>query len=125
MTRHRSWFASAASVGMALALFVGAGSAQARSDVYWSVGVGVPGVVVGVGNAAPVYYAPPAPVYYAPPPVVYAPPVYRAPRPVYYAPPAVVAPHPGYYRDRSHAHGHRHGHGYRHQNHYRGHRDWR
>ena len=27
-----------------------AGTAQARSDVYWSVGVGAPGVAIGVGN---------------------------------------------------------------------------
>ncbi|WP_313078896.1 hypothetical protein [Pulveribacter sp.] len=113
MTATRSWLAAA---GVGLALLVGAGTAQARSDVYWSVGVGVPGVVIGAGNAAPVYYTPPAPVYYAPPPVVYAPPVYRAPRPVYYAPPVVVSPPVGYYR--GHGHGHRRGHhGHR--------RDWR
>lgn len=53
--------------------------AHARSDVYWSVGIGAPGVAIGVGNAvppilvhqAPVYVAPP--VYYAPPPVRYRP----------------------------------------------------
>lgn len=103
--------------GVALALLAGTGAAQARSDVYWSVGVGAPGVAVGVGNAAPMYYAPPPPVYYAPPPpVYYAPPVYRAPRPVYYAPPVVVAPPPwGYYR----------GHGHHHRGHRGHHRDWR
>jgi len=42
--------------------------AHARSDVHWSIGVNTPGVVVGVSNAPPVYYAPP-PVYYAPRPV--------------------------------------------------------
>jgi hypothetical protein len=52
--------------------------AHARSDVHWSIGVNTPGVVVGVSNAPPVYYAPP-PVYYAPPPVYYAPrPIYRS-----------------------------------------------
>ncbi|HQQ70923.1 MAG TPA: hypothetical protein PLL92_11515 [Alicycliphilus sp.] len=116
MTQPRSWFAAA---GVALALLAGAGTAQARSDVYWSVGVGAPGVAVGVGNAAPVYYAPPPPVYYAPPPVVYAPPrpvYYAPPRPVYYAPPVVYAPPPpmGYYGG---------GWGYRHHHHHR--RDWR
>ena len=67
------------------------GVAQAR-DVYWSVGVGAPGVSVGVGNAAP-YYAP-QPVYVSPPPV------YVEPRPVYVAPPppAYYGPPPGYYR---------------------------
>ena len=113
MTATRSWFAAA---GVGLALLVGAGAAQARSDVHWSVGVGVPGVVIGAGNVAPVYYTPPAPVYYAPPPVVYAPPVYRAPRPVYYAPPVMVAPPVGYYR----GHGRGHGHG-----HHKHRRDWR
>lgn len=61
--------------GLALALLVGAGAAQARSDVNWAVGISAPGVAVGVGNGypavvapAPVYYAPPPPVYYAPPP---------------------------------------------------------
>ena len=28
-----------------------ASTAQARNDVYWSVGVGGPGVSIGVGNA--------------------------------------------------------------------------
>ena len=126
MTQRRSWFAAAALVGVALALLAGPGVAQARSNVYWSVGVGAPGVAVGVGNAVPVYHAPP-PVYYAPPPVVYAPPVYRAPRPVYYAPPVVYAPPPPvvyappppvYYQG---GYGPRHWHGYE----QRGPRHWR
>ena len=99
MTQRRSWFAAAASAGVALALMVGAGAAQARSDVYWSVGVGAPGVALGVGNAAPVYYAPQPPVYYAPPPVVYAPPAM------------------GYYQGG--------GWGHRHHHHRHGRRDWR
>ena len=113
MTQRRSWFA-AASAGLALALMVGAGTAQARSDVYWSVGVGAPGVALGVGNAAPVYYAPPAPVYYTPAPSVY----YAPPRPVYYAPPAVAYPQPRYYG----GHGHYHHH-HRHHHHHRRDRD--
>lgn len=74
-----------------------AGAAQARSDVYWSVGVGSPGVSIGVANTPPVYYAPP-PVYVQPAPVVVRPrPVYVAP-PAYYAPPRVVyRPAPVYY----------------------------
>ena len=112
MTQRRSWFA-AASAGLALVLMVGAGTAQARSDVYWSVGVGAPGVALGVGNGAPVYYAPPPPVYYAPPPAVYVP-----PRPVYYAPPAVAYPPPRYYG----GHGHYHHH-HRHHHHHRRDRD--
>ncbi|MBK6867350.1 MAG: hypothetical protein IPG98_05245 [Burkholderiales bacterium] len=74
-----------------------AGVAQARSDVYWSIGMGSPGVSVGVSNAPPVYYAP-QPVYVQPAPVYVRPrPVYVAP-PAYYAPPRVmVRPQPVYY----------------------------
>ena len=82
-------------------------AAQARSNVFWSVGVNAaPGVAIGVGNA-PVYAAP-QPVYVAPQPVYVAPqPVYYAPAPVYYAPPPVTVYYgPGYGRH----HGHRHGH---------------
>lgn len=106
------WMACAA-VGLALA-----GGAQARSDVYWSVGVGAPGAQVILGNAPvyvapppvvvhrppPVYYYPPAPVYYPPPP-----PVVQVPRPVYFVggprwvEPPRYHPHPGYH------HGHRAG----------------
>ncbi|MBO1011641.1 hypothetical protein IPV27_28765, partial [Acidovorax sp. SD340] len=46
MTKTRSIYAMAASAGVALALLAGTGAAQAR-DVNWSVGIGVPGVVVG------------------------------------------------------------------------------
>jgi hypothetical protein len=92
---------------VALAALGTAGLAQARSDVYWSVGVNAaPGVSVGVGNyAAPVYVAP-APVYVAPAPVYVAPPVtYVRPAPVYYSAPAPVYYYgaSGYYR-----HGKRH-----------------
>ncbi|WP_198969602.1 hypothetical protein [Xylophilus sp. ASV27] len=71
------------------------------SNVAWSIGLSVPGVVVGA--SAPSYYAPP-PVYYNPAPVYYAPPpVYYTPRPVYYAPPPVYyAPRPIYYGPRGH-----------------------
>lgn len=113
MTQRRSFQAMAASAGVALALLAGAGVAQAR-DVSWSIGVGVPGVVVGASSgyyAPPAYYVPPPrPIYYTPaPPVVYAPPppvYYRPPRPVYYAPPPVVVAPYGYYR--GHGHGPRH-----------------
>ena len=121
MTQRRSWFAAVASVGVALALLAGAGTAQARSDVYWSVGVGAPGVVVGVGSTAPMYYAPPPPVYYAPPPVVYAP-----PRPVYYAPPVVhYGGHDRHWRGHRHHHQQHHHHHHRGHDGHRGHRDWR
>ena len=110
MKNIRSMRALAAVAAVALAGLGASGAAQARSDVNWSIGVGVPGVVVGVGNGYPgyagyapqAYYAPPPPVYYAPPRPVY----YAPPRPVYYAPPVVVgAPvYGGYYRGGGHRH---------------------
>ncbi|UUZ76477.1 hypothetical protein LP414_01795 [Polaromonas sp. P1(28)-13] len=83
---------------LALAAMGFAGTAQARDDVYWSVGVGSPGVAVNVGNAFPVYA--PAPVYIQPAPVYVQPaPVYVQPRPYYqsyYGQPQVVYVQPGY-----------------------------
>ncbi|MES2251372.1 MAG: hypothetical protein V4645_29160 [Pseudomonadota bacterium] len=112
-----TFFKWAAAGAVAFGALFAATSASARSDVSWSIGVGVPGVAVGVG--APAYYpapvyAPPAPVYYAPPPPVYyrpPPPVYYRPAPVYYAPPPPVYYGPryygrGYYRGHGHGHGH-------------------
>lgn len=104
------------------ALSGAASLAQARDDVYWSIGVNSPGVSVGVTNTRPVavYPAPvivhsPPPVVYAPPPVIYSPPPSRSVRPVvvHQAPVVVYGPpphrrhwddHPG----RGHKHGHRH-----------------
>ncbi len=96
--------------GMALVAAAAAPAAQARDNVYWSVGVdAAPGVSIGVGNARPVYVAP-QPVYVAPP--VYAQPAYSGnyypnndypnnyyvqPAPVYSAPPVYVRPAPVYY----------------------------
>jgi hypothetical protein len=91
--------------GLLAALALGAASAaQARGGVNWSVGVGAPGVAVGVSNAAPVYPVyPAAPVVVAPEPY-YAPPVvYRPPPPAYYYPPAPV-----YYGRPYHHHHHHH-----------------
>ena len=115
MTITRSFQAMAAAAGVALALLTGAGAAQARSDVNWSVGIGVPGVVVGASNGG--YYAP-APVYVAPRPVYYAPrPVYYAPPPpVVYAPPPPVYYYGGGYREDRGYRGDRH----RHHRHHRG-----
>lgn len=102
---------------LAVAAIVAAGAmgtaAQARDNVYWSVGIdAAPGVSIGVGNSRPVYVAP-QPVYVAPQPVYVAPqPVYVAPRPVYYAPPAAYYG-PTYY-----------GHPKRHHRHHRHHRHW-
>ena len=77
--------------GSAVALVI---APAAHADpVYWSLNVGVPGVISSFSNAypaPPVVYAPP-PVVYAPPPVYYAPP--PALPPVYFAPP----PRPVYY----------------------------
>ena len=107
--------ALAGAAGITLALLLGSNPVQAR-ELNWSVGIGTPGVVVGVGSGgyanyggyggyryapAPRYYSAPA-GYYAPPPVYYAPPppVYYQPRPVYVAPPPVYyapAPRPIYY----------------------------
>lgn len=83
-------------------------AAQARDNVYWSLGIdAAPGVSLGLGNARPVVVAP-APVYLAPQPVYLAPqPVYVAPQPVYVAPAAVYYGPPGR-RVGWHRHHHRH-----------------
>lgn len=79
---------------LAISALGAASVAQARGDVSWSIGIGVPGVQVYGGNPqpvyvqpAPVYYQPPAPVYYQPAPVYVRPaPVYYQPQPVYVQP---------------------------------------
>jgi hypothetical protein len=90
-------------------------AAQARDNVYWSLGVqAAPGVSLGVGNVRPVYVAPApvivAPVYVAPAPVHVAPaPVYYGygPAPVYYSSGYYVRPgkHKGWH-DKHGQHGH-------------------
>ncbi|MEO8249934.1 MAG: hypothetical protein ABI589_11235 [Burkholderiales bacterium] len=93
--RRAGALAGAACLG--LAALVLAPAAQARGNVYWSIGVGSPGVSVGVTNAYPVYTTP-APIYSAPPPVYVQPrPVYVQPRPVYVQPQQIYAPSPVYY----------------------------
>lgn len=98
---NRSVVLAGATAALAVAALSFAGSAQARDDVFWSVGVGAPGVSLNVGNAGPVYmqpqpvyieqqpvYVQPAPVYYQPRPVFVRPaPVYVQPQPVYYGRP--------------------------------------
>jgi PXPV repeat (3 copies) len=119
----RSAIIAGATAALAIAAMGFASSAEARGDVSFSVGVGLPGVAVGVSNAYPVYggypqpvyvqpapvyvqprpvYVQPAPVYYEPPPVYYRPrPVYVQPAPVYYERPhGWHGRHGGYYRDR-------------------------
>jgi PXPV repeat (3 copies) len=115
MQRNRSLFAAAATTLVAIAGLALAPAAQARSDVYWSVGIGSPGVSIGASNAYPVYTAPapvyvqPAPVYVQSSPYYRAAPVYVQPAPVYVQP-APIYWGPGY----RHGHGHhrRHGHGH-------------
>jgi hypothetical protein len=85
-------------VALALAGSLWTGGAQARDNVYWSIGIHAPldpyGASIGttISNARPVavypapVYVAPAPAYYYPPPprVVYRPvPVYVEPAPVY------------------------------------------
>jgi hypothetical protein len=113
-----------------------AGVAQARSDVYWSIGINAPidhGVTLGtVISNGPRYQ--PAPVYYAPRPIYYAPaPVYYDARPVYVQPRHVyVEPWHGHRHGRQHHRRHdrwegRHGDDHRHDRHdrYDGRRDGR
>ena len=83
-TTQTAWFAAA----LALGVMAFSGSAQARDDVTWSVGVAAPGLAIGATNAPPVYYAPP--VYVQPQPV------YVAPRPVFMGEPYYVSPRYGY-----------------------------
>lgn len=76
--------------GMALVAGLGlgaSGSAQAGTDVFWSIAMSQPGIHVGVSNGPVLVHAPRV---YVPPRVVYV-----TPRPVYHV-------HPGYY----HGHGH-------------------
>jgi len=109
------------SVLVALAALGAAGLAQARDNVYWSVGIdAAPGVSIGLGNARPVVVAP-APVYMAPQPVYVAPqPVYVQPRvayvrpaPVYYSAAPVYYPQGPGWGHHKHKHKHHHKH-YRH-----------
>ena len=113
-----SFYGKAAAVAVALAAAGTATVAQARSNVYFSVGANVaPGVTVGVSNGyyAPAYY--PAPVYVQPAPVYYyePAPVYYSAAPVYYGPaPVYVTPrhwrHHRHYRPTTYV---QYGYGYR------------
>jgi hypothetical protein len=112
MKPSRSVYVKAAAVALAIAAAGAAPLAQARSNVFFSVGANVaPGVSIGVSNG-PVYY--PQPVYY--PPVAYYPqpvyvqpaPVYYGGGPVYYGAPVVSAYYgPGYWRHHRHHRGFR------------------
>jgi hypothetical protein len=114
--------------GLMLVALAGASVAQARDNVYWSVGVhAAPGVTLGVGNHRPVYAAPvyvqPAPVYVQPAPI------YVQPAPIYVPAPRVYYPQ-NYYVQHAPAYpvyydGHRgrgHWHGKHHHKHHKHHR---
>lgn len=119
MINRRAWKLATAA-GIALAALGTASTAQARGDVFFTIGASVaPGLTLGISSApfyrpAPVYYAP-ATVYYGPAHVYYqSAPVYYHPAPVYYQSTVLVARPlmiygPPYYR---------HGHGYRHGRHW-------
>ena len=106
---NRSAKLAGAVATLAVAAMGFAGNAQARDNISWSVGVGIPGTVVNVGNGGyypqPVYvqpqpvYVQPQPVYVQPQPVYVEPaPVYYQPRPVFVRPaPVYLAPQPIYY----------------------------
>ncbi len=105
MKSSSSVFARVAAVALVLAAAGTATVAQARSNVYFSVGANVaPGVVIGASNYyPPVQYVQPAPVYVQPAPVYY------EAAPVYYAPTYYAAPAPVYYYGRpAWRHHHRH-----------------
>lgn len=93
----RSLVGAGAAATLAVAALGFAGAAQARDNVFWSVGVGSPGVELNVGNAPQVYlqpqpiYVQPQPIYVQPAPVYYPRPVYVQPQQVY------VQPAPVYY----------------------------
>lgn len=95
-----------AAVALVLGTFGAASTAQARSDVQFSITFQTPGV-----------YVQPAPVYVHPRPVYVQPaPVYTRPQPIYYAPPSTVYVYPYYGHDK----GHRQHRGHKGQNQVRG-----
>lgn len=117
------WFRGLAALSLvAGAWALSTSQAHARDNVYWSVGVSGPGVVIGASNAPVVVHRPPT-YYYEQRPVVVAPPtVYLPAPPVVYAPPVVIGPRPIVYEGRPHWRGDRGLHrGHRHHDHRR---DW-
>jgi hypothetical protein len=121
MNISRSACLKAAAAVLALAGLGTASVAQARDNINWSVGIGVPGVAIGASNGYyghnnyPVYTQP-APIY-APAPV-YPSSYYVQPAPIYYSSPVYVQPAQVYIGAGSYGHGHRghrghRGHGHR------------
>lgn len=70
---RRAWRAGLATAALAAGLNGACGAAQA-GEVYWSLGVQSPGVVLSTGNWAPPVYAVPAPVVVYPQPRMLPPP---------------------------------------------------
>jgi hypothetical protein len=95
--KHLMSTRSLAAIAFALVAVAAASTAQARSDVYFSIGVQVPGAYV---HAAPVYVQP-GHVYVRPAPV------YVRPAPVYVQPLPFYGPVTGYYQ--RHDNGRHHG----------------
>lgn len=107
---------SAGAAALAVAALAFTGSAQARDDLSWSIGVASPGVSIGVSNSRPVFVAPapiyvqPAPIYMRPSPIFVQPgPFFMPPQVVYVQPAPVLQPG---WAPRGHAHGwhKKHGH---------------
>ena len=71
----RSGVIAGVAATLAFASISFSGIAQARDNVYWSVGVGSPGIGVNVGNAIPIYTQPRPYYFYGQPQVVYVQPV--------------------------------------------------
>lgn len=121
LRRAPAWAKGLATLALATGAWALAGSAQARDNIHWSIGVNSPGISVGVSNAPTVVYSYPSygyPVYEPRPVVVYPRPVVVHPRPVVvhsYGYPVYAEP----YWDgrRGHKHGHR-------KHHRHGHRGW-
>lgn len=115
MNTNRSLMVASAATALAVAALGFAGAAQARDNVFWSVGVGSPGVEVNVGNVGSVYqpqpvYVQPQPVYIQPQPIYVQPqPVYVQPAPIYYQqPPRFIRPAPVYFAPQPIYYGRRH-----------------
>ena len=129
---HRMLMAGSAAA-LALVALGFSNTAQARDNVTFSVGIGLPGIVVGASNAYPVYsqpqvvYVQPQPVYVQPrtiyvqprPVYVQPAPVYYQSAPVYYGPqPIYAVPQPMYYgRPHEDKHGHHKKHGWKNKDH--------
>jgi hypothetical protein len=102
--RHTTWLRGLALTGVvAGAWALTSGHAQARDDVYWSIGVQSPGVVIGVSNAPPVVVHQAYPIYQPRPVVIqHVPVVVHQPYPYGYGyvRPIAVAPAPSYHPGR-------------------------